>query len=270
MMEVKIGADPEFFLNCAYTDYPKSAHKIVPGTKDNPYPVKGGAVQHDGVAAEINIDPSSDFETFNANIDSVLDEIECRWLGHWKMDKRTVVKSFTSEFMERLPKEVRELGCEPDFDAYTGSPNPRPVDNGYRSVAGHIHVGWTENETMDDWYFDLCRRVVRELDRNVGVYTSFRWPDQERKNLYGKAGCFRPKPYGLEYRVPNNQWLWSKESRWAIFHLTQQTVLGLINEVPYKTETFFCRVSDQINHKTSDPGNLVSSMARAEELFSRV
>lgn len=41
-------------------------------------------------------------------------------------------------------------------------------------------------------------------------------PDSKRKELYGKAGAFRPKPYGLEYRTPSNWYLSDKKlMKWA-------------------------------------------------------
>ena len=37
-----------------------------------------------------------------------------------------------------------------------------------------------------------------------------------RKKLYGKAGAYRPKPYGLEYRSLSNFWVFDdKLIRWV-------------------------------------------------------
>ncbi len=35
--------------------------------------------------------------------------------------------------------------------------------------------------------------------------------DTERRGMYGKAGAFRPKPYGVEYRTLSNAWLSNDE-----------------------------------------------------------
>ena len=32
-----------------------------------------------------------------------------------------------------------------------------------------------------------------------------------RKQLYGKAGAYRPKPYGFEYRTLSNFWVFDKK-----------------------------------------------------------
>jgi hypothetical protein len=45
-----------------------------------------------------------------------------------------------------------------------------------------------------------------------------------RRELYGKAGAFRPKPYGVEYRVLSNRWLNSEALiRWVY----NQSQLGM-------------------------------------------
>lgn len=49
--------------------------------------------------------------------------------------------------------------------------------------------------------------IVKQLDYYLGV-PSLLWDnDPRRRLLYGKAGAFRPKPYGLEYRTLSNRWL---------------------------------------------------------------
>jgi hypothetical protein len=49
--------------------------------------------------------------------------------------------------------------------------------------------------------------------------------DATRRQLYGKAGAFRPKPYGMEYRVLSNRWLDSEPlMRWV--YNTLQTAMA--------------------------------------------
>jgi len=74
---------------------------------------------------------------------------------------------------------------------------------------GHIHLGFTvENEGE---FIDPSIRVqlVKLLDIFVGLEDVIYNPDIERKKLYGKAGSFRFKPYGLEFRSPSNYWIQS-------------------------------------------------------------
>ncbi len=40
--------------------------------------------------------------------------------------------------------------------------------------------------------------------------------DTARRELYGKAGAFREKDYGVEYRTPSNYWITSQDMmRWV-------------------------------------------------------
>jgi hypothetical protein len=45
------------------------------------------------------------------------------------------------------------------------------------------------------------------LDLRLAVPSLIWDKDKKRRLLYGKAGCFRPKPYGMEYRTLSNAWL---------------------------------------------------------------
>ena len=57
-MNILIGADPELFVmkNGKF----HSADDLIPGSKDEPYPVENGAVKVDGMALEFNIRPALD------------------------------------------------------------------------------------------------------------------------------------------------------------------------------------------------------------------
>ena len=54
--------------------------------------------------------------------------------------------------------------------------------------------------------------MLRYIDAYVGLPSILYDTDVERRNLYGKAGCFRLQPYGFEYRTLSSFWI-GNESR---------------------------------------------------------
>jgi hypothetical protein len=72
----KFGCDPEGFIKNTQTGEYVTAEGLIPGTKLEPHPVKHGAVQVDGMAAEFNIDPASELHDFNRNIAAVINQFE--------------------------------------------------------------------------------------------------------------------------------------------------------------------------------------------------
>lgn len=233
-MKLLFGADPELFLQNKRGEFVSAETKdgpLIPGTKAQPYKVKGGAIQVDGVACEFNIDPANTFEEFFGNIYSVLGDLNKRIK---KVDPGLkLVPQPTAWFSERyfseLTEKTRELGCEPDFSAYTMEPNPRPqTDKPFRTGSGHIHIGWTNDQNPHSQGHMLdCQMVVRELDRYL-YPLSLTWDaDKERQELYGKPGSFRPKPFGVEYRPLSNAWLKSKLTIFNVYSVTQAVVQSL-------------------------------------------
>lgn len=86
-----------------------------------------------------------------------------------------------------------------------GEANPQ-----LRSCGGHIHVGYTN---PDD---NTSEMLIRCLDLYLGVPSILLDNDTERRKLYGKAGAFRFKDYGIEYRTLSNFWIQSEELvNWA-------------------------------------------------------
>lgn len=208
-LRIKIGADPELFVRNKKTGEFVSAHNLMPGTKIEPHKVNKGAVQVDGVAAEFNIDPSDTPVAFCANIAAVMGQLQGFVGADYELISDPAV-TFKEDYFKSLPEAVRELGCNPDFNAWTGQVNEKPDGDvtTMRTAAGHIHIGWTDGQDpTDDTHFDDCRIIVRNLDYYLGLY-SLQWDqDTKRRTLYGKAGSFRPKPYGVEYRPLSNVWL---------------------------------------------------------------
>jgi hypothetical protein len=226
-----IGADPETFVRNKKTKEIVSAHDLIPGTKLEPHKVELGAIQVDGVAAEFNIDPCPDAQTFSNHITHVMNQLQ-----HFIGDKYELVTeptvTFADNYFKSLPEYVRELGCNPDFNAWTGKINDRPDGDSttMRTGAGHIHIGWCKNvDPGDKTHFEDCQIIARHLDYYLGLY-SLQWDqDTNRRKLYGKAGSFRPKPYGVEYRPLSNVWLRTPELQRWVFSAAYNGIHQLIN-----------------------------------------
>ncbi len=45
------------------------------------------------------------------------------------------------------------------------------------------------------------------MDLFIGITSLFLDDDNLRRSMYGKAGCFRNKSFGVEYRVVRNFWI---------------------------------------------------------------
>lgn len=217
---IKIGADPEVFLTNKKEFI--SAHGVIPGTKQNPHKVKKGAVQVDGMALEFNIDPATDITTFINNIAAVENQLK-EMIPRGTRIKRVPTATFSKDIIKNQPKEALELGCDPDFNAYTGKTNARPKatrNTLFRTGAGHIHIGWcVDKDITNIVHFNDCRLMSMQLDYFLGIESLLWDDDYKRRQLYGKAGAFRPKSYGMEYRVLSNAWL-NKNVKERVFNRT--------------------------------------------------
>lgn len=211
-----IGMDPELFIWDRSNSEYVGAAGLVEGTKSDPCPIGDGlSVQKDGLALEFNRGPMSWPEFCNYSPSEDLVRLNAYVNRHNPSSRRyqlhtTPVAFFSEAVMSMQDEADLELGCDPDFNAFTGKANPQPkVYGNYRCAGGHIHIGWTNGEDpFDAGHYDMCRVFAYLLSRNVGGYFSFH--DERcnfRQSLYGKPGSFRPKPYGLEWRSPPNQWL---------------------------------------------------------------
>lgn len=202
-----LGLDPEYFLS--KDGKLVSAYGVVGGTKEQPIKVKHGAYQCDGMAVEFNIDPASNEVEFLRNINSVMGILKELFPEY--EHQYIPVAEFGLEYIRAQPEKAKELGCSPDFDAWKVAVNPRP--NGelpFRSAAGHVHFGFigsADAPVEDQDFIEYCAQRVRELDFYLALPSLFYDADTKRRELYGKAGAFRPKKYGFEYRTLSNGWL---------------------------------------------------------------
>lgn len=252
-LRISIGADPEMFLRDRKTGDFLSAHDLLPGTKDTPHKVDCGAVQVDGVAGEFNIDPSLSSHEFISNIATVQQKMQ-EIVGEKYEFVATPTCTFAEEYFKNLPEAVKELGCNPDFNAWTGQVNEKPDGSktSMRTGAGHIHVGWTKDaDVRDSTHFADCQIIAKQLDYYLGLY-SLQWDqDTQRRSLYGKAGSFRVKPYGMEYRPLSNVWLRSVKLQNWVYNATLRGVVDLIENGNRVEDRFGTLAQDFINNNKS-------------------
>lgn len=220
-LEILVGADPEVFMK--KDGVFRSAHGAVPGDKKNPFKVNRGAVQVDGMALEFNIDPAKNEQEFVTNLKTVMATLQDMVPGYELA--AVPVATFDEDHMKAQPLEALELGCEPDFNAWeNGAVNPRPNgDVNFRTGAGHVHIGWGKDlDIHDPAHIEACCMVVKQLDYYLGLGSLVYDTDgAQRRVMYGAAGAFRPKSYGVEYRVLSNSWLKSEELMSWVFRMTK-------------------------------------------------
>jgi hypothetical protein len=218
-IEFMLGADPELFIVERKTGKLVSAHGMFQGSKEKPFLVPHGAVQVDGMAAEFNIDPAKTANEFVRNIKSVMHTLQ-KIVG-CKYDLVAMPTAhFGKEMIDAQPDEAKELGCDPDFNAWTGRQNPTPdVEAPYRTGAGHLHIGWTKGvDANSEEHANICQHLIRNLDLYTTPFLALE-DDVLRRKLYGQAGAYRPKSYGVEYRTPSNVWLTNERTMrlmWAL------------------------------------------------------
>jgi|19_taG_2_1085344.scaffolds.fasta_scaffold00770_12 hypothetical protein len=231
---VKIGIDPEVFLKVQGKVV--SAHGVIPGTKEKPFEVSKGAVQVDGMALEFNIIPTDNEDTFIENTQTVLTSLKAMLPARSTLVFNPV-HTFTADYMALQPPEAKELGCNPDMNAYDMVYNPIPRGDviNFRTAAGHLHIGWRDDDEAnlsDPLHIEECAMVARELDVALGAPSCLYEPftaGKQRRSLYGAAGSFRPKPYGMEYRVLSNFWLKEERAMRWVFNTSKQVMKNIMS-----------------------------------------
>jgi hypothetical protein len=224
----KFGADPEGFI--VDSNGKAIAPTMIPGTKIKPHKVDGGAIQRDGMAAEYNVDAANNFTEWNKNHEKVQKALEGFLPEGHKMAWVPAVE-FDEDVFSDAPDDYKELGCSPDWNAWSADLNPPPYceDKPYlRTASGHIHIGWGENYSLDDaLHQQNCFDFVKQLDWYLGGWSLKHDPDPTRRMLYGNAGACRLKDYGVEYRVLSNFWVTTRDRRLAVWNRMQMAIRAM-------------------------------------------
>jgi hypothetical protein len=166
---------------------------------------------------EFNIPPAKNEDEFHNYIQEALGYIQST------LPPTLDIFAFPSARVDKawlVTENARIFGCEPDFDAWKfGEQNPRPNgETNIRSCGAHLHVGYEHPN------YELSMALIRAMDIHIGLPSIIQEPENERKSLYGKAGAFRSKTYGVEYRTVSNYYIRDpKLTKWA-FNNTLQAV----------------------------------------------
>lgn len=111
--------------------------------------------------------------------------------------------------------------CDPDYNAYTESQNPKPKGDitNLRSTGMHVHLGFVDNMSIP---YKL--NIIRMLDFTLGIPSIIIDRDKDRRTLYGKAGCFRLTSYGIEYRTISGAFLSNDKRIGLVYDLAVHAV----------------------------------------------
>jgi hypothetical protein len=211
-----LGADPELFVNGTTLDHRgrPQRYEMIPafgkfgGNKEKPLKMagmdEGYMYLEDNAALEFNIPPQKTARDF---VDSIA--TAKNWMVEHLLNPQQLSYS-ESNVLELTPKyqqdpRGKEVGCLADHDAYRDGAKRDPFNaetlGNYRYAGGHFHIAY--NVGVVPAYV-----AARFLD----LYLCLPWLDYDRQGarrpVYGKAGLFRPKSYGVEYRTLSNFWLW--------------------------------------------------------------
>lgn len=246
-----IGADPELFL---VNNQQKliSVVGLIGGTKEEPMPIGNGcAVQEDNVAAEFCIPPCVSSTSFVEAIQFALGDINNRAekLG---LSLATLTASASFDKDQLRTPQAQQFGCDPDYNAYTMRPNPRPKaqDKTLRSAGGHVHVGTKHPHP----------NIIKTMDLYLGIPSLILDKDEHRRQLYGKAGAFRPKPYGVEYRTLSNFWIWDKKTIEWVYHQVHTCIEKCADFISSTTEEDRLKIQDCINNNNKEEAkNLIKT-----------
>lgn len=221
----KIGADIEVFLRNTDTGEIVSAEGFIKGTKEQPFNFdpsdKYYATSLDNVMAEFCIPPSPTPAQFYEGIAKALRYINTNIPKHLKAAALPAAR-LDPRYLQT--ENAKTFGCDPDFNAWLDVQNlpPSPGDGvTLRTAGGHIHVGYDNPNPF------VNTMLVKALDLHVGVPSVILEPTNERKTMYGKAGSFRHKDYGVEWRSISNYYLQKK----SLIEWVYQNTVDAINFV---------------------------------------
>lgn len=213
---VLFGADPEIFLVDENNEI-VSASEIIDGEIKSYHGSKEvGSIINDGMQIELHPKPASCRQIFSENLFFILKQTESITSSKKLNLFNGSTINVSKKKLDSLPLRIRELGCEPDKLAYTGSVKILNIDGSKhfkRYCGGHIHFGLSEENSKNlikREIHDNANEIIMLMDYILGntfVLLDDDLSNKERRLVYGQAGSYRIQNHGIEYRTLSNYWL---------------------------------------------------------------
>lgn len=260
MNNIRIGADPELFLE--KDGKVISAEGLLGGSKKSPRKIseEGHAVQEDNIMVEFNIPPASTRDEFKAGIKYVLD-----YLTTFADIHSAKLSKLASAKVDRIylrTAQAKEFGCDPDFNVHTQTINEKvQARTTMRTCGGHIHVGYDNpsKKTSED--------IVKAMDIILGLESLHLDKDDKRREMYGKAGSFRFKKYGVEYRTLSNFWIMEDRlMEWAFDKTMEAIELVKSGDIDDVYEKFGELAEQAINTNDKNMATKILNKIREKQL----
>lgn len=253
---IKVGSDPELFIVNSKTNKVISSIGLIPGEKNRAYRAsdmpKGYGLQIDNILAEFNIPATNKKEKFINSIEYMKDYIrEYVQKTNSDYDIQCIASRDVDE--DQLQHPIAKLfGCDVSYNAYTEDENPKPDgERGtLRSAGFHIHISYNKPNAKTS--IDL----VKYLDMYLGIPSIVLDPDTKRRTLYGKAGDFRLKAYGVEYRSLSSYMMSSPEMLSFVWNGIQKAISACNHNVPLIDSTV---VQNVINNSDVEHAKILIS-----------
>lgn len=251
---VTLGADPELFLYNTQTQQLVSAIGKIPGSKTQPFKPQdlsnGYGLQTDNVLVEFNVPPTplADKATFINNLLNMRQYIN-QYVK--QLNDNYTTQAIASGYLpsdELTSDEAFVFGCDPDFNCYTQTVNCKPQlkDINFRTAGFHIHVGYDNPNVRDSV------TLIKYLDLFVGVPSILVDPDTERRSLYGKAGCYRLQPWGVEYRSLSAFFMSNAATLEFVYNQVNKAIQAFEENIKLPAATLVTKAINENNYKIAN------------------
>ena len=206
-------------------------------TKESPLQVNGGTMHHDCSLLEFTTPPCASGGNLRDSYVRQYDYVHGVLLAtedvrrraadvvgesvrSIKLSSHTAATFSQVEFMNQ--PENRELGCSPSRNAYGSRPiRPEGYADTKRFGGTHLNISTPETTSAED------RSLVMAVDVAFAMPHMFKcndvYDEQLRRELYGRAGEYRRKDFGIEFRVLSSNFL-STYSLHSVYHALKYLV----------------------------------------------